>query len=487
MLRAMIDALITFWPYLTAGTVLALALAASGHAIIYKRDSRAAVGWVGLIWLAPLLGAVLYLLLGINRVRRRVSGLRGDERRHINSFEGHAITEQELADALPAGHAHLAEIARLNARLTQFELLKGNAVEPLINGDTAYPAMLAAIEKAERSIALTTYIFDNDATGLQFVEALSAAAQRGVEVRVLIDAVGARYSLPPVTQRLRAQGVRTARFMPSPLPWVNPYINLRSHRKILVVDGRHGFTGGLNIRHNNRLQASPRHPTRDIHFRVAGPVVHEMQATFAEDWLFTTGETLAGPVWFPSIQTAGPVLARAIPDGPDRDYDKMRMAFHGALSAAQHEVRIVTPYFLPDAALITALNTCAMRGVTVDIVLPAHNNLKLVAWASMAQMWQILEWGCRVWLTPEPFDHGKLLVVDRAWSLIGSSNWDPRSLRLNFEFGLECYDRNLAGQLHALAQTKIDEAKPLLLAEVNGRLLPIKLRDGIARLFAPYL
>ena len=475
------------WIYLTAGVSVLLSALTMGHAIIYKRDSRAAVGWVGLIWLAPIIGPFLYLLLGINRVRRRASKVQRDEHGHLTDDLPATCSLAELGTTLPDHAAHLLEMARMNERLTDVPLLKGNEVTPLRNGDEAYPAMLKAIAEAERSITLTTYIFDNDTNGHVFADALADAVRRGVEVRVLIDAVGARYSLPPITHRLRQQGVRTARFMPSYLPWTTPYFNLRSHRKILVIDGQHGFTGGMNIRGGNMLAADDPHPTRDIHFYVRGPVVHELQATFVQDWYFTTGEELRAAPWFSPIQESGDVIARAIHDGPDKDYDKMRSAFQGALAVAERHVKILTPYFLPDAALIGALNTCALRGVQVDIVVPRINNLKMVAWASMAQMWQILEWGCSVWLNPPPFDHSKVLVVDGHWSLIGSSNWDPRSLRLNFELGLECYSCSLAEDLGRYIDERIRDATPLTLEHVNRRSLPVKLRDGMARLFAPYL
>ena len=483
----MLDWLQHFWPYLTAGIILLLQIMTAGHCLIYKRDSRAATAWTGLILLAPLLGSFLYILLGINRVRRRATGMRGEEATHVRDLNAFVMPLEQLAGRLPHDAQHLIEMARVNTRVTALDLLGGNRVEPLHNGDEAYPAMLAAIESAQQSITLCTYIFDNDRIGRQFVEALAAAVDRGVETRVLIDSVGARYSLPPITHRLRTRGVRTARFLPSLLPLTTPYLNLRNHRKIMVVDGSVGFTGGMNIRGHHVLADGGRHATRDLHFRVTGPVVHELQATFVEDWHFTTQENLSGERWFATPQSHGDVLARAVPDGPDKDYDKMRMAFHGALSVAQRYVRIVTPYFLPDASLVGALNTCAMRGVAVDIVLPEHNNLKLVAWASMAQMWQLLEMGCRIWLTPPPFDHSKILVMDDYFSLIGSSNWDPRSLRLNFEIGLECYDDALARQLNAAAQERISRARPLTLDEVNGRGLPVQLRDGAARLLAPYL
>lgn len=475
------------WPYLTAGLSLLLSLAASGHAIIYKRDSRSAVAWVGIIWLVPFIGAFLYVLLGINRIKRRAVSLRNQASRSMASAPENVCAPNELAKHLPARAHHLVDLARLGSGLTHLDLLRFNRIEPMINGDEAYPAMLEAIEQAERSVTLVTYIFGSDRSGRRFVDALAAAVKRGVEVRVLVDAVGARYSFPPVSSALRRAGVPRALFMRTLFPWFIPYFNLRTHRKIMVVDGRIGFTGGMNIRDGNVLCDDPAHPTQDLHFRVEGPVVREMQETFADDWLFTTREALEGDLWFPDLQPAGEMLARGIPDGPDKDIDKMRLSILGALSTARHSVRIATPYFLPDAGLISMLNTTAMRGVDVQILLPEVNNLKMVHWAAMAQMWQVLQWGCKVWLTPPPFDHGKVMIVDQAWTLIGSANWDPRSLRLNFEFGVECFHEDFALRMTDIWESKRSQARPLTPGEVNGRPLPAQLRDGLARLFAPYL
>ena len=475
-------------PLVPAVLGLAVSLIATGHAILYKRDSRAAVAWVGLIWLVPIVGTVLYVLLGINRVRRRVSGRRGRESTLVTELDPIACSVTDLSSALPNDRSHLAEMALLSGSLTRLQLLRGNAVDPLFDGDEAYPAMIEAIDGARRSISLCVYIFDNDGIGGRFVDALARAVGRGVEVCVLVDAVGARYSMPPVTNRLRRQGVRTARFMSGILTWRTPYLNLRNHRKILVVDGTIGFTGGMNIRDHHVLSANPPHKARDTHFRVTGPLVRQLQAVFVEDWQYTTGELLLGDQWFPDPEVdAGSVYARVIPDGPDKNLDRMSMGFLGALAVARHSVRIMTPYFLPDRALIAALNICSLRGVEVDIVLPSENNLKLIAWASMAQMWQVLEWECRVWMTAPPFDHSKLMVVDDALSLIGSSNWDPRSLRLNFELGVECYDVELASRLTTAIEKKMATAHRLTLEAVNRRPLHIKLRDGVVRLAAPYL
>jgi cardiolipin synthase A/B len=304
---------------------------------------------------------------------------------------------------------------------------------------------------------------------------------------VLIDDMGARYSLPSMVGALRRAGVPVARFMPTLMPWRAPFFNLRNHRKILVVDGEIGFTGGMNIREGSWLELGKGHPTRDLHFRVDGPVVAELQEVFAEDWTFTTRERLHGETWFPPLSPCGATSARGISDGPDIDFEKLQSMILGALSTAATSVHIVTPYFVPSSELIVALNLAAMRGVEVNILLPAKNNLPVVQWASTAYWAQLLEKGCRIHLSPPPFDHTKLMIVDSAWVLLGSANMDPRSLQLNFEFNVECYDPALAARVERLVAARRDGAQEVTLARINGRPLRLKLRDGLAKLLSPYL
>jgi cardiolipin synthase len=476
-----------FWHYGVAVLTLLMSVLASGHALLYKRDSRAAVAWVGFVWLVPLVGAVLYFIFGVNRIHRRAISLRGQIEPYRATSPVPPCTTEALVEHLPSDATHLTGLARVVSSVVQRPLLPGNRVEPLVNGDAAYPDMLAAIAAAQHSISLSTYIFDRDAAGLAFAQALGEAVRRGVTVRVLIDATGTRYSWPPILRALRRAGVPYARFLPAFPLWRLMSMNLRNHRKILVTDGRLGFTGGLNIRAGNQLEAHPSHPVQDLHFRVEGPVVTHLQEVFADDWLFTTGELLRGEKWFPAQECHGPVVARGIADGPEDEVDPLRWTILGALAVAKSTARIVTPYFLPDPPVISALNLAAMRGVAVDIILPSHSNLPFVQWASRAHWWQMLERGCRIWLTSPPFDHSKVMLVDGCWAFVGSANWDPRSLRLNFEFNLECYDRDLARKLEAFVQGKLKQARSVTLKEVDGRSLPAKLRDGAARLLTPYL
>jgi cardiolipin synthase len=264
-------------------------------------------------------------------------------------------------------------------------------------------------------------------------------------------------------------------------------INLRSHRKTMIVDGRIAFTGGMNIRHGNVLADKPKSPVQDLHFRIEGPVITQLQEAFVNDWAFCTREILKGSEWFPELAEAGDIVARVITDGPDADFEMASWTLLAALTEAQTSIKIVTPYFLPDVALVSALNLAALRGVQVDIILPAKNNLPFVHWASRSMWWQVLERGCRLWLAPPPFDHSKLMIVDGHWVLFGSANWDARSLRLNFELNVECYGREFARRMESVTDQKIRHAREVTLAEVDGRTLLSRLRDAIARLFSPYL
>jgi cardiolipin synthase len=475
------------WQIVAIGLELFLSVFATGHIVINKRDSRSAIAWVGFVWLVPFIGAIMYFIFGVNRIRRKASLLRKNLERYRSQAAQPECTPEELQRHLPHHGGYLQMLARVVEGVVERPLLTGNRIESLVNGDEAYPAMLEAIQNARQTVSFVTYIFDRDEVGMAFAHALGEAVRRGVEVRVLIDATGARYSWPSILHILQKKGVKHARFLP-PFAFFHPMsVNMRTHRKILVVDGRVGFTGGMNIREGHCLQRQPKKPVQDIHFRVKGPVVTQLQEVFTDDWLFTTGESLRDDTWFPQTESEGQVLARGVTDGPDENFEKLRWTLLGALSIARRSVQIMTPYFLPDPAVVSALNLAAMRGVKVDIILPAQVNLPFVQWASRAMWWQVLEHGCRIWLTPPPFDHSKLMLVDGCWVLLGSANWDPRSLRLNFEFNLECYDVELARRLGQWVETKLTGARPVTLEEVDGRSLPARLRDGIARLLMPYL
>jgi cardiolipin synthase len=354
----------------------------------------------------------------------------------------------------------------------------------LRNGDEAYPQMLAAIDAAKSSVGLCSYIFRDDVAGGPFIEALTRAYRRGVAVRVLIDGIGGGYFWSGTYNRLKKAGVPVARFLHSYFPWRMPFVNLRNHRKMLVIDGHIGFTGGLNIGVENLVKSGPPHPVHDTHFRFEGPVVAQLTEAFADDWLFTTGEQL--PLtgdWFPEVEKVGTVTSRVVTSGPDEEMEQIEFAALHAISCAHQSIRIVTPYFLPPDPLVMALGLAAMRGIAVDIVVPEHSNHAILDWARRVPLRALLEAGCRVLLLPPPFEHSKIMTIDESWCLIGSANWDIRSFRLNFELNVEGRDAAFA----RLVTEATRNARRLTLAELDGDTLPVRLRSNAARLLQPYL
>jgi len=469
------DALTVVLPFVAAAAFFV----AFAHAVLNVRDVRAAFGWAGVIVLLPIAGAMLYWAFGINRVKRNaVTRLRRST--WLDARKTLAKPHPEVAD--------LGPLARLGDSVSGRPLLSGNRISPLVNGDETFPAMLAAIKDARHTVHLTSYIFDSDQLGMRFVEALGDAVDRGVHVRVVIDAVGARYSFPSIVRPLRRRGVHVARFNPTFFPpWRWKYTNLRCHRKLLIVDGTRGFTGGINIRHGHNILESPRHPALDLHFAIEGPVVADLQRAFHEDWTFATGRKVTEEGWYPELSSVGPVFARGITDGPDVDLNALRWTVLGAIASARTRVRLVTPYFLPEGEMLSQIRIAVMRGISVELIIPRRLNLRLVQWASESFLQDVLETGATIIGTMGHFDHSKVIVVDDAWALIGSTNLDPRSLRLNFEFNVECYDSELVGSLDALIDAKVASATPFTIDEVRAFGFFRRLRGGVMRLFTPYL
>ncbi|MEN0076230.1 MAG: phospholipase D-like domain-containing protein [Paracraurococcus sp.] len=464
----------------TGLTLLHIGLSAlvTGHVLLRKREVGTAIGWIGLAWLSPFLGSALYYLLGINRVRRRALSLdRGEDAAQS------AVPEPPGVEL----DATLAAIDRTARRVSRRRALPGNAIALLRCGDEAYPRMLAAIEAATTSLRLSSYILRDDAAGAPIIDAVIRAQARGVAARVLIDGIGGGYFLSPAYRRLRRNGVPAARFLHSPLPWNMPFLNLRSHKKILVIDDALGFAGGLNIGAENLLARGPAHPVRDTHFELRGPVVAQLAAAFDADWHFATGTPAppAAPAPSHPAPPAGGAIARVVTSGPDQDIEKIEVVLLQAITCARDSIRIMTPYFLPDDRLIAALALAALRGVTVDIVVPERSNHRTVDWAMRAHVGPLLAAGCRIWWNPPPFDHTKLMVVDEVWSLIGSSNWDLRSLRLNFELDLEIYDAASAALIAGLIDAR--RRQRLSAGTLAHRSLPAQLRDAAMRLALPYI
>jgi cardiolipin synthase A/B len=465
---------------------MTLGFIAAGHVLLNKNDPRSASGWIFLCIFFPFFGLLLYFVFGINRVRVRARKL--GLRPTFRLDEGFGRFPEDYQNVVHNTNVPIAyrDIARISDVVTKLPLLSGNQIEIFHNGEEVFPAMLDSIQNAKNSLYLITYIFETNRSGKSFINALTQAKNRGVDVRVLIDGAGELYSFPRAGTLLKRRGVNMARFIPPKIKPPEFHINLRNHRKLLIADGRVGFTGGINIG-DRHLADNLQNPSRviDTHFRIKGPVVAQMEKAFLDDWGFATGEYI-NPTPGPH-KKEGESICRTIVDGPNEDPEKLTFVLAGAISSARKSVLIMTPYFLPSREIVGALQTTALRGVEVNVVLPAKNNLPFMKWAASNFLWKLAQWGVRIFFQPPPFVHSKLLVIDDYYTHIGSANFDPRSLRLNFELNIEIFDVTVAHTVSTHIRNCIERSGEITLADLDQRNIVIKLRDAFAWIFSPYL
>ncbi|MDL2285600.1 phospholipase D-like domain-containing protein, partial [Desulfovibrio sp. OttesenSCG-928-F07] len=503
------------------------------HALLHKREPYSALVWVSVCLSIPLLGPLLYYMFGFNRIHRHAAKLMKKSTRHdgptsistqvvptVSNITAEQFDEMSKQPMPNGGHidiipdyahaspravplsllpARVRTVAGIGQELTQVPLLSGNSVIPLFNGEEAYPAMLEAINKAERRVWLTTYIFDNDKTGKSFIQALEHAKNRGVDVRVLVDGVGVFATFPRTDKTLRKKGIPVASFLPPRLIPPQVSINLRNHRKLLIIDECTAFTGGMNITDvhlvnktkssgiQGLLNKMGAETAKDLHFKVSGSILAPLIRIFARDWQFCTGESLNMPAAHDCMAITGNSLCRAILDGPDDYFDVFYSTLLGVISAAKSSIKIMTPYFLPPRELETALQSAAMRGVDITIILPKENDHRIVAWATNNAVWGLLERGIKIYYQPPPFDHTKLLLVDGYYVHMGSANMDPRSFRLNFELTMEIFDLPLASRLETHFKQVQAESALYTIDDVNARSLPVRVRDALCWMLSPYL
>jgi len=456
--------------FVTAILVLTSAVGAL-HALLNKREPRAALGWLVLCLALPFAGPLLYLLLGINR------------KRVPRGLEYAPLLEEKPASPVPTRGHPLDLIA---AQLSRYPCTTDNRVRLLRNGEEAYPAMLDRIRSATSFVFLSTYIFDADDTGREFVDVLSSAVERGITVRVLIDSIGSLYSCPSALNLLRKAGVPASRFLPlfHRDSWL---LNLRNHRKILVVDGKTAFTGGMNIGNRHLVRRNGSGSAADMQIRMDGSAAHSLASLFCLDWQYVTGETLDVPPEGNCYE--GTVHCRPISDGPNEELGTLPWLLLGLIGAARSRITIITPYFLPPPTIIGALIGATLRGVKVRVLLPEKSNLPYVNWAAEHSLLPILQTPIEVYRQPDPFSHTKMLLIDDDFLQIGSYNMDSRSLRLNFELAVNVYDTGVRRDFDSELSRQFQASRRISAGELSDKNLFTRVRNGLAFawLFVPYL
>lgn len=456
----------------------AISLIAALHALLSKRDSNSALAWVAFCLILPLVGPLIYLVFGINRVAAKA------QRLYLAKTQ--ADDSQTISE--PTG-TNFRPLSLVGEQLTGLGLRSCSDIQVLENGDRLYPAMLKDIGQASQRVYLSTYLFQDDSTGDQFVQALRAAQDRGVDVRIIIDGLGAIAYPPRIGRKLRENKLNFKHFNPIKLIPPSLHFNMRNHRKILLVDGNCAYTGGQNIGDRHLLEKinNPM-PTVDLHFRLSGKIVDDLERAFIKDWHHCSGVTEKSSFTPGNTNNSeSRVWARLIMDGPNENLDKLNELLVGVLSSAKTRIWIMTPYFLPGIDLVGALVGARLRGVDVRILLPEKTNIPLAHWAAQHNLRHLLTKGLKLYSQPAPFIHTKAILIDDSYALIGSANLDPRSLRLNFELGVEIFSAEFNHAISDYFTTRLQSSEEINEEKIQARPALIKIRDALAWLLTPYL
>jgi cardiolipin synthase A/B len=466
----------TLWTVLTIIEVIYVAILCA-WIVLEKRSPIATLAWMLGLAAVPLVGLALYFFLGPRRMKRR-------KLRHARS----RVLARECAPARPDASLelpHKGQIVALTSRTSGAPLSTCRSVKVFGTGDECLAAILEAIRSAEHHVHAEYYIFEQDATGHRVRDALAECARRGVKVRLLVDAVGS-----PIDRRflrcLREAGVEFARFNPVRFGSLRPRVNFRNHRKILVVDGSVGFLGGMNIGDDYSEAASGAKAYRDTHLRIDGSAVCELQLAFLEDWHFATGRMLERERLFFVDLASERSLVQIVASGPDMEWEPVQKLFFASIASAEQSVEITTPYFVPDEAIMRAIETAALRGVQVDIVVPTRSDSRIVSAATRSYYDSLLRAGVYVWQFPRMV-HAKTMVVDGKLGIVGSANMDNRSFRLNFEIVAALYCKDAIEELQRLfAQDKAMSVR--VTSGTRARLgLAMRFEEASARLLSPML
>jgi len=394
------------------------------------------------------------------------------------------IPPERMSTATPQ---KLSDVAVTLAANLDAPLLSGNRATLLVNGTQIFPAMLSSIREARESVNLLSYVYWEGDIAIAFANELSAAARRGVEVRVLVDAYGARRMKPELMEQMRQAGCQFAIFRP--FRWHNlRRFNNRTHRKVLVVDGRTGFTGGVGIASEWTGDAQDPDHWRDDHFRLDGPVVRYLQGSFAENWRQASGVVLAGDKMFPPLTPAGEARVIPISAAPGGSISEIAFIYWMLFHTAREEVRIATPYFVPDPDLELGIAEAARRGVRITLLVPGrYQDSAVVRYASRTYYRRLLEAGVRIFEYPQTMMHTKTVTVDSQWAVIGSSNFDSRSFELNYEIALAVFDESLVDALKVSYAKDLADAREITLKDVEQWSWFARIRNHLALLLREQL
>ena len=455
--------------------------------LLENRDPVKTVAWFFILSLLPGLGFILYVVFG-QKTQKLLFQNKHAPDNQLAKMVRLQQSNSDSGDIVPQLNTDLEQkLASLLLNSGFAPMTIHNQVEILLNGDEKFQALFKALEGATHHIHLSYYIFKDDEIGEDVLKILARKVTEGVEVRVLLDGLGSISITGNIMRSMRQAGIQAEWFFPIRFPYLTSKLNMRYHRKIVVVDGRTGFMGGLNIGDEYLSRDSKLGFWRDTHLKLEGEVVHTLQSIFLNDWFFVTRQVIQGTSYFPKINISQALPVQIGASGPDSNWASILQGFFSAITMAKHSVYIETPYFIPDESLIMALKTAALSGLDVQLIVQGIPEHKLIYWAMHSYFEELLQAGVKIFAYMKGILHAKILLIDHQLASVGAANMDNRSFFLHFELCAFIYDESLVNRLKLDFGQDLNESNELELKAYQTRPVLERLKESSARLFSPLL
>ncbi|MFZ7103550.1 MAG: cardiolipin synthase [Peptococcaceae bacterium] len=472
-------------------TIFSLTIVFIGIVIFFENDDPTkTLAWLLILIFLPIIGFLLYGFFG--RKFRKIK--RFKRKSLVNLAELAKITRDE-SKLIVSGQKyinnyipHKKKLINLITNSASAPFTLNNKTRVFNNGPQTFQSFFSAIEKARHHIHLEFYIFRDDKIGSQLKDLLIQKARAGIKIRLIYDGYGSLKLAKNFLAELEQNGIQTVCFSPVILPIINNRINYRNHRKILIVDGKIGFVGGINIGDEYLGKSKDFTDWRDTHLRIDGDAVKFLQHIFIQDWFFTTKEKITEDLYYPCCpENIGEELIQIAASGPDSPWEPIMQMYFSMIATAENSIYLTTPYFIPNESIFMAIKNAALSGLDVRIIIPGKPDSRFVLWASMSYLKELLEAGVRVYQYQKGFIHSKTLVVDGLVSSIGTANMDLRSFKLNFEVNAFVYNSNVARLLEEDFFTDLQNSKEISYFDYQKRSLALRFMESTARLFSPLL
>ena len=454
--------------------------------IFYGQRSTKMISWSLAVIILPFAGPILYYLFGINRRKFKLFKLKQTEKRKLYSETYKELKggEQSVHEFTDYKHDKIATLIRKNSYFAPYE---NNSIELLNDGEEAFGAIFDAIEKAENFIHIQYYILEKGELLDRFYELFSKKIKEGVEIRMLYDALGSHSIRGKVVSRFKELGVKVYSSMPIKFGNLLFTLNYRNHRKIVVIDGRVGFTGGFNVSDKYIKSISDLGVWQDLHVKLEGPVVNSLQRVFIKDYHFASEEDLLlQDKYFPKFDGKGKSIAQVVSSGPDSKYPAIMQQYLAMISGAKKSICIANPYFIPGMPVLEALQIAALSGVEVNLLTPKDSDSLLAKYSMFSGFEALLNVGANIYLRPD-FSHSKVIIIDSEIASVGSGNFDYRSFEHNFETNVLIYDKDIAKKIEEIFFGHCKKDIQLELVSFKKRSIFIKFMEGLAKFFSPLL